>query len=168
VPGAPTLDWEPDETGKEVPAKVTVEDFRRYFLMLFPKLTDEQYDGLIQDAIDTVYAMFSGVNTIWDIQPKRVWHEKSQVCYRHLTAWYIADRYPDLVPGYSSAGGLPLVRKKVDGVDLTFDASLAQSKASGAYQDALSGLRSNHSGRTALMMIQSAAKRAMLRNRKIV
>jgi hypothetical protein len=166
VPVAPIPGWEPDETGKEVPAKVTVDDFRRYFLMSFPKLAAEEYDGLIQDAIDTVYAMFAGVNTMWDIQPKQVWHEKSQVCYRHLTAWYITDRYPDMVAGYSSVGGLPLTQKKVDGVDLRFDTSLAQSKASGAYQDALSGLRSNHFGRAALMMIQSAAKRAMLRNRK--
>lgn len=167
MPGVPAPDWEPDGNGRDVPAKITVEDFRRHYLASFPKLAAEKYDGLVQDAIDAAYAAFSGVSTLWDRQPKRVWHDKTVLCYRLLTAWYIADKYGDLVPGTLSIGGLPLARRKVDGVDLTFDTSLTRSEADGAYRDTLSCLKSNSWGRMALMMIQTSAKRAMLRNRRI-
>jgi hypothetical protein len=165
MPGVLIPDWEPDETGRHVPAKITVEDFRRYFSASFPKLMAEKYDGLIQDAIDTVYAVFTGVNTIWDIHTGRVWYEKSQTCYRLLTAWFIADKYADLAPGVPSIGGLK--QKRVDGVALTYDTEMISGKAEGMVQESLAGLRSNHFGRTALMMIQSSAKRVMLRNRRI-
>jgi hypothetical protein len=165
MPGVLIPDWEPDGSGRDVPAKVNVEDFRRHFLMLFPKLRSEEYDGLIQDAIDTVYAVFTGVNTLWDRHPATVWHEKSQVCYRLLTAWYIADKYAGLMSEVPSIDGFQ--HKKVDGVALTYDTGMIQGKADGAVQESLAGLRSNRFGRTALMMIQSAAKRAMLRNRRV-
>jgi hypothetical protein len=166
MPGVLIPDWEPDGTGRNVPAKITVEDFRRYFSASFPRLMAEEHDGLIQDAIDTVYAVFTGVNTIWDIHPGKVWYEKSQVCYRFLTAWYIADNYPVFVAGVPVMGGLPLKRKKIDGVDLTF-----ADRASGGnkeYQDLLESLKSNTWGSKAYLMIRTAAKRAMLRNRRIV
>jgi hypothetical protein len=165
MPGELVLDWESDDTGRDVPAKVAVEDFRRRFLMLFPKLGSVEYDGLIQDAIDTVYAMFTGVNTIWDIHPDNVWHEKTQVCYRLLTAWYIADKYAGLVSEVPSIDGFQ--HKRVDGVLLKYDTGMIYGKAGGAVQEPLAGLRSNRFGRTALMMIQSAAKRAMLRNCRV-
>jgi hypothetical protein len=164
MPGVLIPDWEPDETGRNVPAKITVEDFRRYFSASFPRLTAAEYDGLIQGAIDTVYAVFTGVNTIWDRHPDNVWHEKSQVCYRLLTAWYIADKYANLAPGVPSIDGL--IQKKVDGVMLKYDTEMIRGKLEGGVQELLAGLRSNHYGRTALMMIQSSAKRAMLRNRR--
>jgi hypothetical protein len=165
MPGVLTPDWEPDETGRNVPAKITVGDFRRYFSASFPKLMAEEYEGLIQDAIDTVYAVFSGVGTIWDIHPVKVWYEKSRACYRFLIAWFIADKYADLVPGAPSIGGFK--QKKIDGVALTYDTGMISGRAEGAVQESLAGLRSNHFGRTALMMIQASAKRVMLRNRKI-
>jgi hypothetical protein len=165
MPGVLIPDWEPDETGRNVPAKITVEDFRRHFLMSFPKLGAEEYDGLIQDSIDMVYAVFTGVGTIWDIHPKRVWYEKTVTCYRFLTAWYIADKYADLAPGVPVIGGFK--QRKVDGVALTYDTGMITGKAEGNVQESLAGLRSNHFGRTALMMIQSSAKRVMLRNRRI-
>jgi hypothetical protein len=165
MPGVLIPDWEPDETGRSVPAKITVEDFRRYFSASFPKLMAEKHDGLIQDSIDTVYAMFTGVNTIWDIHPDRVWYEKSQVCYRFLTAWCIADNYPAFVAGVPIMGGIPLKRKKIDGVDLTFaDRTAGGNKE---YQDLLESLKSNTWGNKAYLMIRAAAKRAMLRNRRI-
>jgi hypothetical protein len=77
MPGVLTLEWELDEAGKQVPAKITVADFRRYFLASFPELGDGTHDGLIQDAIDMVYAIFTGVNTIWDVHPGKVWYEKT-------------------------------------------------------------------------------------------
>jgi hypothetical protein len=165
MPGVLIPDWEPDGTGRNVPVKITVEDFRRYFLMSFPKLGAAAYDGLIQDAIDTVYAMFTGVNTIWDRHPDRVWYEKSQVCYRLLTAWLIADNYPSLVAGVPVMGGVPLKRKKIDGVDLMFADRTRNGNTE--YQDLLESLKSNTWGNKAYVMIRAAAKRVMLRNRRI-
>jgi hypothetical protein len=169
MPGVLLPDWEPDGTGRDVPAKMTVEDFRRYFLMSFPKLGAEAYDGLIQDAIDTVYAMFTGVNTLWDIHPAQVWYEKSRLCYRLLVAWLITDRYPELSVTYTSVNGLPLRKKKVDGVDLMFDTGFLQEPLGtvSPMQDVLGGLKSNDFGRKALLMLRAAGKRVMLRNRKI-
>jgi hypothetical protein len=165
MPGVLIPDWEPDATGRNVPAKITVEEFRRYFLDSFPKLGAAEHGGLIQDAIDMVYAMFTGVTTMWDMHPVAVWYEKTRVCYRLLTAWYIADNYPAFVAGVPVMGGIPLKRKKIDGVDLVF----ADRTASGnkEYQDTLEGLKSNTWGNKALLMIRTSAKRAMLRNRRI-
>jgi hypothetical protein len=165
MPGVLIPGWEPDEAGRNVPAKITVEDFRRYFSASFPKLMSAEYDGLVKDVIDTVYAIFAGVNTIWDLHPDKVWYEKSQACYRLLTAWFIADKYAALAPGVQSVDGI--VQKRVDGVALKYDTGMIQGKADGKVQESLAVLRSNHFGRTALMMIQASAKRAMLRNRRI-
>jgi hypothetical protein len=165
MPGVLIPDWEPDGAGRNVPSKITVGDFRRYFSASFPKLMAEEHDGLVQDAIDTVYAVFAGVNTIWDVHPDRVWHEKSHVCYRLLTAWYIADTYEALAPGVRSIDGI--VQKRVDGVALKYDTGMIYGKAEGGVQESLAVLRSNRFGRTALMMIQASAKRVMLRNRRI-
>jgi hypothetical protein len=164
MPGVLLPDWEPSETGRNVPAKITIEDFRRYFSASFPKLMAEEYDGLIQDAIDTVYAMFTGVSTIWDLQPEKVWHDKTVVCYRLLTAWYVADCHPEFVAGVLVMGGIPLKRKKIDGVDLTFADRIASGNKE--YQDLLESLNSNPWGRKAYVMLRAAAKRAMLRNRR--
>jgi hypothetical protein len=169
MPGVLIPDWEPDETGRNVPAKITVEDFRRYFSASFPKLMAEEHDGLIQDAIDTVYAMFTGVGMLWDMHPDKVWYDKTVTCYRLLTAWFVMDRYPELSSAYTSVNGMPLKRKKVDGVDLMFETKFLQETqgAAGSMQDILGGLKSNDFGRKALLMIRCSAKRVMLRNRRI-
>jgi hypothetical protein len=165
MPGELIPGWEPDETGRNVPAKITVEDFRRYFSASFPGLMAEEHDGLIQDAIDTVYAMFPGIGTLWDIHPKQTWHDKTGVCYRFLAAWFIADNYPEFVAGVPVMGGIPLKRKHVDGVDLTFaDRTSGGNKE---YQDLLESLQSNTWGNKARLMIRACAKRAMLRNRRV-
>lgn len=166
MPGVLLPDWEPDGTGRNVPAKITVADFRRYFSASFPKLMAAEYEGLIQDAIDTVYAMFTGVSTLWDLHPDRVWHEKTTVCYRLLTAWYIGDTAPWAVAGVAVMGGLPLKRKKIDGVDLTFADAAGSSNRD--YLDLLESLKSNAWGNKARLMLQASAKRAMLRNRRMV
>jgi hypothetical protein len=167
MPGDLLPDWEPGGNGRNAPAKITVADFRRYFSMLFPKLVAEEHDGLIQDAIDTVYAMFAGVGTLWDMHPDSVWHEKTRVCYRLLTAWFITDKYPGFSAAASSGYGLPLKRKKVDGTDLTFATEFLQ-EAPAYSQDPLNGLKSNDFGRKALLMIRASAKKFMLRNRPVV
>jgi hypothetical protein len=151
-----------------VPAKITVYDFRRYHAASFPKLIRDEYTGVIEDAIAAVYAMFSGVSTIWDLHPPERWYEKTVLCYRLLVAWYLVDQYPDLTSNYVSLNGVPLKRKKVDGVDITFDTDFLRGVYTKLPESALAGLKSNDFGRKALLMIQSAAKRAMLRNSRYV
>jgi hypothetical protein len=149
------------------PAKVTIHDFRRRHLQSFPKLRGEEYDNMISGAIDQVYSVFFGVATLWDLhQDTQVWYDKTVTCYLLLTAWYIADKYPGLAASVPVIDGIR--QKKVDGVSLAFDTGWIQGGITGGYQDVLAALRSNHFGRTALMMIQSAAKRGMLRNRRFV
>jgi hypothetical protein len=146
-----------------VPARVTRADFRRYFLASFPKLTDASYDELIDEAIEGVYAIFTGVGTLWEAQGREVWFEKTQTCYRFLVAWYIADLYPTLAAGVPMMGPVPLKRKKVGMVDITYrDDSAALGK--GNYADLLSSLKSNAFGGKAYLMITASAARAGLRN----
>jgi hypothetical protein len=150
-----------------VPAKITVADFRRFHLQSFPKLADEKYDGLIADAIEAVYAMFKGVATAWEMYAGQVWYEKTVQCYRFLTAWYICDVYPGLVSGVPTMGGIPLKRKKIGGVDITFQDNDA-GKGSKDYLDLLASLKSNPFGAKAYLMIQNSPKRFMLWNSKVV
>jgi hypothetical protein len=160
-------DWGPGGAGEAVPAKITVQDFRRHHLQSFPRLVDTKYDALIQDSIDDVYAMFNGVATLWDMhRNKQVWQDKTVLCYRLLTAWYIAEKYPEMTAHIASIDGIR--QKRIDGVSLAFDTGMINGKAEGVYQDALAALQSNHFGRTALLMIRSAPKRWLLRNAKVV
>jgi len=146
-----------------VPAKITIHDFRRYHLQSFPAFTDVDYDNLLTEAIDTVYAMFTGIGQIWDMQPRQVWYDKTVLCYRLLTAWYITDRYPGLSRDPTSLNGIRIEQKKVDGVMLKFQkAPLEEGK------DPLTALQSNDFGRKALLMIRTSAKRALLRNCRVV
>jgi hypothetical protein len=147
----------------DVPARITVVDFRRYHLQSFPSLSEPQYDELIQDAIDQVYAMFSGIGNLWDMQPRQIWYDKTILCYRLLTAWYIADMYPMFLAGLPVMGGIPLKRKRIGMVDITF-ADFMHGNAN----DILESLKSNPFGGKAYLMIRAAGKRMMLRNRRTV
>jgi hypothetical protein len=145
------------------PAKITVFDFRRYHLQSFPKLSESKHDGLISEAIDAVYDIFYGVATGWDMHKPQVWFDKTRRCYLLLTAWYIADRYPAFVAGVPGMGGLPLKRKKIGSVDLTF--------ADGAIDPASqmkTALRSNVWGSQALIMIETMPRKFLLRNARWV
>ena len=149
------------------PVKITIHDFRRHHLYSFPRLRNEEYDNLISDAIDRVYDIFSGVGTLWDLhRDRQVWYDKTITCYLLLTAWYIAEKYSVLAPGVPTIDGLR--QKKVDGVSLTFDTERTKGGVDGGYHDVLAGLKSNRFGRTALMMIQSSGKRALIRNARFV
>ncbi len=146
-----------------IPAKITVYDFRRYHLQSFPGLADSEYDDLLLGAIDAAYAIFPGVGTLWDWLPEQVWYDKTVLCYRLLTAWYVTDLYPELSSNYASLNGVRLEQKRIDGVMLKFQrAPLKQS------DDPMQALESNDFGRKAKFMIKAAAKRALLRNCRIV
>lgn len=145
-----------------LPAKITISDFRRYFLASFPKLSDTSYDGYLANAIDTVYTLFYGVQTLWDMQTKQVWFDKTQLCFLNLTAWYIADTNPTFCSGTTTMGGVKLRRKRIGDIDISFDN--ANSDGNGEnFQNLLGGLLSNPFGKVAYIMIESCAKRAMLR-----
>ena len=81
------------------PLRINREDFRRQFLMSFPKLAGfedkhSESDTVIDSAIDAVYDMFTGVATLWNKHDAQTYFDKTRRCYLYLTAWYIADMYP--------------------------------------------------------------------------
>lgn len=139
-----------------VPARITRDDFRRFYLANFPKLA-EGHDDIIDQAIEAVYTEFHGVSTLWNMHSPQVWFDKTRMCYLHLAAWYIADMHPKYVAGVPVMGGVPIKRKKIGGVDITF-----QDGASSA-SDLLAGLMSNPFGKQAYIMIKASAKRTALR-----
>lgn len=144
------------------PLKITRDDFRRHFLDRFPKLVDAKTDDLIDEAIEAVYDMYTGINTLWDMQTAQVWFDKTRRCFLFLTAWYIADMYPRYVSGVPTMGGLPIKEKSIGGIKLKFDGSDTMSSNSN-YLDMLKGLLSNPFGKQAYMMITTSAKRTALR-----
>lgn len=150
----------------DVPAKITIHDFRRHHAYSFPALTDSEYDDLITDAIDTVYTMFPAVAELWDWHPQQLWFDKTTLCYRLLTAWLIEDRYPEVSKNYTSLNGVKLEQKRVDGVALKFQRDHAGDAE--AMLNPLARLNSNDFGRKALLMIQSSAKRTLFRNCRFV
>ena len=73
------------------PLQINREDFRRQFLVSFPKLTGldnsvSDTDAIIDGAIEAVYDMFTGVATLWDKHDKQTWFNKTRRCYLYLTA----------------------------------------------------------------------------------
>jgi hypothetical protein len=146
-----------------VPAKITIHDFRRHHLQSFATLADTDYDALLTDVIDTVYAMFPGIGKLWDLQPAQIWYDKTVLCYRLLAAWFITDQFPELSKSYTSLNGVLLEQKKIDSVMLRFQKMKPDDGV-----DPMLALRTNDFGRKALLMIRTAAKRALLRNCRIV
>jgi len=147
------------------PLRINREDFRRQFLTSFPKLAGlennaNEADNIIDTAIDAVYDIFSGVATLWNLQDKQTWFDKTRRCYLYLTAWYIADIYPKYVAGVAVMGAIPLKEKKIGGVDLKFDTEFINS---GKGSNLLKGLLSNPFGKMAYTMVTCCAKRTALR-----
>jgi hypothetical protein len=147
-----------------LPTRITVGDFRRYHGQSFPKLLDARYDQLLSDAIDDMYTMFHGVETLWDKLDDQVWFERTRLAFRLLTAWHITDTYPTLSSGVASMGGVPLRRKKIGGVDVHY-AESAVSAPYKDYRDLLGYLKSNAFGNRAYSMIKSSGKLVVLRGK---
>lgn len=145
-----------------VPLKINREDFRRFHLSSFPKLSSSDTDSIIDNAIDSVYDMYSGVATLWDKSEKQVYFDKTRRCYLYLTAWYIADMHPKYVSGVATMGGIPIAEKTIGGVKLKFNNNATMSDNKN-YLDLLKGLLSNPFGKMAYMMITCSAKRTALR-----
>jgi hypothetical protein len=145
-----------------VPARITAQDFIRCHLAQFPKLAAENNSPVLEEAISSVYAMFYGIGTLWDIHPRDVWYEKTVLCYRLLVAWYIADTNPKLLAGVPAMGGVPLKRKKIGDIDIAYADNISES---GHYQDLLSSLKSNPFGHKAYLMIRASGKRVLVRGK---
>ena len=144
-----------------IPARITVQDFKRFHLQSFPRLSSA-HDEIIEEAIEAVYAMFSGVSDIWSSHEKQTWYDKTVLCYRLLTAWYIADIYPAYLSGLPTMGGIPLKRKKIGPVDITFQDNAVLKKGNSFIEDNLLSLKSNPFGMKAYLMIRSCAKRTVI------
>jgi len=144
-----------------VPRRVTVEDVRRWHLASFPDLSEDSNIPIIVEAIEAVYTMFHGCNTIFNMQPPQIWYDKTVLLFRLLVCWYIADQYPMLAVGVPVMGGLPLKAKKIGGVAITFQDNFTRGQTPD-YQDLLSGLKSNPWGNKAYLMIRSAVRRVRI------
>jgi hypothetical protein len=147
------------------PLRINREDFRRQFLTSFPKLAgldgnNQEANNIIDTSIEAVYDIYTGVATLWNLQDKQTWFDKTRRCYLYLTAWYIADMYPKYIAGVTVMGAVPLKEKKIGGVDIKFDTEFLSS---GKGQNMLKGLLSNPFGKMAYMMITTCAKRTALR-----
>jgi hypothetical protein len=150
---------------KGLPTRITVADFRRYHGQSFPKLLDAKYDQLLEDAIDDMYTMFHGVQTLWDSLDGQVWFEKTRLAFRLLIAWHVTDTYPTLSSGVASMGGVPLRRKKIGGVDVHYAESAVPTPYKD-YRDLLGYLKSNVFGNRAYSMIKASGKLVVLRGNR--
>jgi hypothetical protein len=146
-----------------LPLKITVADFKRTYLAAFPKLTDDSYDPIVQDAIDAVYTMFNGVATLWQSEDTDMWYDKTVRCYLYLAAWYIANLYPKIALGIQSTGGMPILSKKIGDVAIHYMDTSNLNSADAV----LANLRSNPYGNMALTMIAGAASRFRLHTRLV-
>lgn len=124
---------------------MTRNDFK--YAANFPTLTDNE----INDAYETVLAMFAGVAQLWGVLSLQIRTMKRTLCYNLLTAWYLADTKPLALSGMVGNGGMALSSKSIGGTSVTF-----QDMDS---QEGLKQLNSNAFGQKALMMIQSAPER---------
>ena len=147
-----------------IPAPITPDDWRRYHLQSFPAFADEEVletaNTILEEAIETIYSMWVGVSYLWQGHDNQVWFEKTRLCYRFLVCWYIADLYPDYSRGILTTAGLPITRKKIGPVDITYGKEALVSNNS----DILAPLLSNAFGAKAHLMIKTAYKRTKITN----
>lgn len=148
----------------DLPAPITPYDWRRHHLQSFPAFADEETsseaDAILDEAIEAVYSMWPGVSYLWKGHDPQVWFEKTRLCYRLLICWYIADLYPDYSRGILSTGGLPITRKKIGPVDITYGKEGLASNS----KDLLAPLLSNAFGAKAHLMIRTVYRRAKIDN----
>ncbi len=145
-----------------VPLRITIHDFRKHHGEHFPDLLDASKDGFLESVIEDTYTMWHGINTLWNLLDEQQYFDKTRLCFRLLTCWYIADQYPKYVRGIPSMGGMDLRRKKIGSVDITFGDNGVNDL------DSLSYLKSNPFGRKALAMIKNNIKRRFLRSQNFI
>ncbi len=152
---------------KGLPAPITSDDWRRFHLQSFPVFADASKrditDSILHEAIEAVYSMWVGVSYLWEGHDRQVWYEKTRLCYRYLICWYIADLYPEYARGIVSTAGLPIVKKKIGPIDITYD----KEALSAGSTDVLAPLLSNPFGAKAHLMIKTSYKRLAITNGRL-
>lgn len=122
---------------------VTYVDFT--YKNKFSELSEDEFE----EACNIVKAMWSGVLEMWGACEESIRNQKRSAVLNLLLAWYLADMYPTrLIGGLQSSGGMPLARKRIREVDLSY-ASLNLPESYGA-------LASNQFGVKAAMLIRYA------------
>lgn len=106
----------------------------------------------ITEAMSAVNAQWYGVlNQFWQNQGTVQQTATRNLVYNLLIAWYLADFFPMALIAVGANGGMPLVKKSIGGVDITY----AQYKI----QEEMKVLTTNTFGLRALNMILSAPER---------
>lgn len=139
------------------PEKITKVWFRTRYGQNFPDLLVEDKNNILDTCIEDVYTLFYGVGELWSHLNREEYVLKTQLCYGLLTAWYIADLFPDFTLGVMSTGGIPLKSKQIGGTKIMFG---EVSKKTGAVNNAdlLQALKSNVFGAKAYLMIKTSGK----------
>lgn len=139
------------------PEKITRVWFRTRYGQNFPDLLAEDKNDMLDTCIEDVYTLFHGVGELWSHLDREEYVLKTQLCYGLLTAWYIADLFPDVTLGVMSTGGIPLKSKQIGGTKIMFGEA---SKKAGAINNAdlLQALKSNVFGAKAYLMIKTSGK----------
>lgn len=139
------------------PDRITREWFRTRYGQNFPDLLAEDKNDILDTCIMDVYTLFAGVSELWEHLAREEYVSKTQLCYGLLTAWYIADLFPDYTLGVMSTGGIPLKSKQIGGTKIMFGEA---SKKAGAVNNAdlLQALKSNVFGAKAYLMIKTSGK----------
>lgn len=139
------------------PEKITKVWFRTRYGQNFPDLLVKDKNDMLDTCIEDVYTLFHGVGELWSHLDREEYVLKTQLCYGLLTAWYIADLFPDFTLGVMSTGGIPLKSKQIGGTKIMFG---EVSKKTGAVNNAdlLQALKSNVFGAKAYLMIKTSGK----------
>lgn len=139
------------------PLRINREWFRSRYGQNFPELLSDEYDDMLDNAIESVYTLFAGVCDIWAHLERNLYVDKTQMCYGLLVAWYLTDLYPTYAEGVLSSGGVGIKSKKIGGTQITF-ADEAKRAGSANNANLLQGLLSNAFGVKAYMMIKTSGK----------
>jgi hypothetical protein len=106
----------------------------------------------ITEAMTAVSAQWYGVlNSFWSSQGATQQTNTRNLVYNLLIAWYLADMFPMALANVGANGGMPVVKKSIGGVDITF----TQYKI----QEEMKVLTTNTFGLRALSMILTAPER---------
>ena len=139
------------------PEKITRVWFRTRYGQSFPDLLPEDKNTILDTCINDVYTLFYGVGELWEHMNREEYVEKTQLCYGLLTAWYIADLFPDFTLGVMSTGGIPLKSKQIGGTKIMFGDTASKAGAINN-ADLLQSLKSNVYGAKAYLMIKTSGQ----------
>ena len=139
------------------PERITKEWFRTRYGQNFPDLLAEDKDNILNTCIEDVYTLFAGVSELWEHLQRETYVLKTQLCYGLLTAWYIADLFPEYTLGVMSTGGIPLKSKQIGGTKIMFG-EVSKKTGSVNNADLLQALKSNVFGAKAYLMIKTSGK----------